>query len=164
MRQLTPLVGDDALLSAELAHALGIPPAAGGGHAWHLSRAGLDVSLKSELTIRRDRETLKSRADDLTARLDPRKKKLPHNERPIVPPLAAFGRGVFWTAQRILQCADVFALFKVASMISASAEPTSLPAAVQHYVEKRAAFLNLVKANHHPGSSACRYYGTVLLS
>ena len=134
----------ESVVTADLASFVGLPAAGSGGHPWKYCRAGLPYSLSSELKLNAERVSGYQYTTNLISVLDPRKK---HGaERQPIPPLAYFERSLNGSERNP---ADRVALASVASLINGADGPVQLPAAIALYLEKRHAFLTMVKEHHY---------------
>jgi hypothetical protein len=133
-----------SVVTAELASFVGLPAAGPGGYPWQYCRAGLEYSLSSELKLNAERVSGYQYTANLISVLDPRKK---HGaERQPIPPLAYFERNLNGSERNP---ADRIALAHVASLIHGADGPVQLPDAIALYMEKRHAFLTMVKEHHY---------------
>ena len=133
-----------SVVNAELASFVGLPAAGAGGYPWQYCRAGLEYSLSSELKLNAERVSGYQYTTSLISVLDPRKK---HGaERQPLPPLAYFERNLNGNERNP---ADRIALAHVASLIHGADGPVQLPDAIALYMEKRHAFLTMVKGAGH---------------
>ena len=133
-----------SVINAELASFVGLPAAGPGGYPWQYCRAGLEYSLSSELKLNAERVSGYQYTANLISVLDPRKK---HGaERQPIPPLAYFERNLNGSERNP---ADRIALTHVASLIHGADGPVQLPDAIALYMEKRHAFLTMVKEHHY---------------